>query len=50
MPSRAYPDGIPRNVAANGAARHDEAHAHNQRWQPLNNHDNRQCGLLAAKA
>jgi dihydrodipicolinate synthase/N-acetylneuraminate lyase len=37
-------------VDAHAAGRRDEALAMYQRWLPLINHENRQCGLLAAKA
>jgi dihydrodipicolinate synthase/N-acetylneuraminate lyase len=39
-----------RIVDAFAAGRRDEAFDHYQRWLPLINVENRQCGLLAAKA
>ncbi len=50
MTGGGYPDGMRRIVDAHGAGRRDEAFAMYQRWLPLINHENRQCGLLAAKA
>lgn len=45
-----YPDGIRRIVDAYAAGRREEAVAAYTRWLPLINHENRQGGLLAAKA
>jgi 2-keto-3-deoxy-L-arabinonate dehydratase len=50
MTGAGYPDGIRKIVDAFAAGRHDEAFDHYQRWLPLINVENRQCGLLAAKA
>lgn len=50
MTGAGYPDGIRRIVDAFAAGRTDEAFDHYQRWLPLINVENRQCGLLAAKA
>jgi dihydrodipicolinate synthase/N-acetylneuraminate lyase len=50
MTGAGYPDGIRRIVDAFSAGRRDEAFDHYQRWLPLINVENRQCGLLAAKA
>jgi dihydrodipicolinate synthase/N-acetylneuraminate lyase len=50
MTGAGYPDGIRRIVDAFAAGRRDEAFDHYQRWLPLINVENRQCGLLAAKA
>jgi 2-keto-3-deoxy-L-arabinonate dehydratase len=50
MPGGGYPDGIRQVVDAWVAGRRDEARAAYFRWLPLINHENRQCGLLAAKA
>jgi 2-keto-3-deoxy-L-arabinonate dehydratase len=45
-----YPDGIRRIVWPFLDGRRDEAMAAYVRWLPLINHENRQCGLGAAKA
>jgi len=50
MTGGGFPDGIRRIVDAHAAGRHDEAVDAYQRWLPLINYENRQCGLLAAKA
>jgi dihydrodipicolinate synthase/N-acetylneuraminate lyase len=50
MTGGGYPDGMRRIVDAFAAGRRDEAFDHYQRWLPLINVENRQCGLLAAKA
>jgi dihydrodipicolinate synthase/N-acetylneuraminate lyase len=50
MTGAGYPDGIRRIVDAFAAGRRDEAFDQYQRWLPLINVENRQCGLLAAKA
>ncbi|HEX6720255.1 MAG TPA: dihydrodipicolinate synthase family protein [Burkholderiaceae bacterium] len=50
MTGAGYPDGMRRIVDAFAGGRHDEAFDHYQRWLPLINVENRQCGLLAAKA
>ena len=50
MTGGGYPDGMRRIVDAHAAGRRDEAVAEYGRWLPLINHENRQCGLLAAKA
>lgn len=49
MTGGAYPDGIRRIVDAFQEGRRDEAVAAYQRWLPLINYENRQCGLLACK-
>ena len=50
MTGGAYPDGIKPIVDAHLAGRREEAIAAYARWLPLINYENRQCGLLAAKA
>ncbi|HSW22433.1 MAG TPA: dihydrodipicolinate synthase family protein, partial [Burkholderiaceae bacterium] len=50
MTGAGYPDGIRMVVDAFVAGRRDEAFEQYQRWLPLINVENRQCGLLAAKA
>ena len=50
MTGAGYPDGIRQVTDAWFAGRRDEAFAAYQRWLPLINYENRQCGLLAAKA
>jgi dihydrodipicolinate synthase/N-acetylneuraminate lyase len=50
MTGGGYPDGIRLIVDAHAAGRREEAVAAYQRWLPLINYENRQCGLLAAKA
>ncbi|HEX7440560.1 MAG TPA: dihydrodipicolinate synthase family protein, partial [Caldimonas sp.] len=50
MTGGAYPDGIRCIVDAYAAGRREEAVAAYARWLPLINYENRQCGLLAAKA
>src|SRR5206468_6868314 len=50
MTGGAYPDGIRSIVDAYAAGRREEAVAAYARWLPLINHENHQCGLLAAKA
>ena len=50
MTGGGYPDGLRPIVHAYLAGRRDEAVAGYERWLPLINHENRQCGLLAAKA
>lgn len=50
MTGGGYPDGIRRIVDAYTAGRRDEAVAEYTRWLPLINFENRQAGLLAAKA
>jgi dihydrodipicolinate synthase/N-acetylneuraminate lyase len=50
MTGGGYPDGIRRIVDAYTAGRREEAVAAYQQWLPLINYENRQCGLLAAKA
>src|SRR3954447_5262030 len=49
MTGGGYPDGIRRIMDAYAAGRREEAAAEYQRWLPLINYENRQCGLLAAK-
>jgi 4-hydroxy-tetrahydrodipicolinate synthase len=50
MTGGAYPDGIRRIIDPYMAGRREEAAAAYERWLPLINYENRQCGLLAAKA
>ncbi|MBX9818500.1 MAG: dihydrodipicolinate synthase family protein [Burkholderiaceae bacterium] len=50
MTGGAYPDGIRKIVDAYVAGRRDEAAEHYQRWLPLINYENRQGGILTAKA
>lgn len=45
-----YPDGIRPMLDAYRAVRRDEAIAAYERWMPLINLENRQCGPLAAKS
>jgi 2-keto-3-deoxy-L-arabinonate dehydratase len=46
----AYPDGIRKIVEAYASGQREAAADHYQRWLPLINFENRQAGLLAAKA
>jgi 4-hydroxy-tetrahydrodipicolinate synthase len=50
MTGGGYPDGIRQIIDPFFAGRRDEAVAAYHRWLPLINHENRQCGLAAAKA
>ncbi|SFC64776.1 2-dehydro-3-deoxy-L-arabinonate dehydratase [Polaromonas sp. OV174] len=50
MTGGAYPDGIRRIVDAYAAGRREEAVAEYTRWLPLINCENRQGGILSAKA
>ncbi|TCG08067.1 dihydrodipicolinate synthase family protein [Paraburkholderia steynii] len=50
MTGGGYPDGIRPILEAFREGKRDDAFAHYQRWLPLINHENRQTGLLAAKA
>lgn len=50
MTGGGYPDGIGPIVHAYLAGRRDEARERYDRWLPLINYENRQCGLLAAKS
>ncbi len=50
MTGGGFPDGIGPIVHAHLAGRRDEAMTRYERWLPLINFENRQCGLLAAKA
>lgn len=50
MTGGAYPDGIRRIVDAYAAGRREEAVAEYTRWLPLINCENRQGGILTAKA
>ena len=50
MTGGAYPDGIRRIMDAYAAGRRDEAVAEYTRWLPLINYENRQGGILTAKA
>jgi 2-keto-3-deoxy-L-arabinonate dehydratase len=49
MPSGAYPDALRRIVDDYAAGRRDQAVAGYERWLPLINYENRQCGLSACK-
>ena len=49
MPGAGYPDGIRQITDPHLAGNREEAVAAYQRWLPLINYENRQCGLLAAK-
>jgi 2-keto-3-deoxy-L-arabinonate dehydratase len=50
MPGGGYPDGIRQIVDAYASGRREDAFNAYQRWLPLINYENRQCGLLACKA
>jgi 4-hydroxy-tetrahydrodipicolinate synthase/2-keto-3-deoxy-L-arabinonate dehydratase len=50
MTGGGYPDGIRPMLDAYRAGRREEAIALYERWLPLINIENRQCGLLAAKS
>jgi 2-keto-3-deoxy-L-arabinonate dehydratase len=50
MTGGGYPDGIRPIVDAHLAGHREEAVRHYERWLPLINYENRQCGLLACKA
>jgi dihydrodipicolinate synthase/N-acetylneuraminate lyase len=50
MTGGGYPDGIRRIVDAYAAGRREEAVAEYARWLPLINYENRQGGILTAKA
>ena len=50
MTGGGFPDGIRQIVDAYREGRREEAAEAYQRWLPLINYENRQCGLLAAKA
>jgi 2-keto-3-deoxy-L-arabinonate dehydratase len=50
MTGGGFPDGIGPIVHAHLAGRREEAMDRYARWLPLINYENRQCGLLAAKA
>ena len=50
MTGGAYPDGIRQIIDPYMAGRRDEAAAAYERWLPLINYENRQCGLRATKA
>jgi len=50
MTGGGYPDGMRRIVDSHAAGRRDDAVAEYGRWLPLINFENRQGGLLAAKA
>ncbi|CAM8671722.1 DapA Dihydrodipicolinate synthase/N-acetylneuraminate lyase [Comamonadaceae bacterium] len=50
MTGGAYPDGIRKIVDAYAAGLRDEAADHYQQWLPLINFENRQGGILTAKA
>jgi dihydrodipicolinate synthase/N-acetylneuraminate lyase len=50
MTGGAYPDGIRAIMDPYRAGRREDAVAAYTRWLPLINYENRQCGLLAAKA
>jgi 2-keto-3-deoxy-L-arabinonate dehydratase len=50
MTGGGYPDGIRQIMDAWAAGQREAAIAQYTRWLPLINYENRQCGLLAAKA
>jgi len=50
MTGGGFPDGIRPIIVAHREGRADEAFSLYQRWLPLINHENRQAGLLTAKA
>jgi len=50
MTGAGFPDGIRPIIEAHRGGRRDEAFALYQQWLPLINYENRQAGLLAAKA
>ena len=50
MTGGGFPDGVRRIVDAHAAGRREDAVVEYARWLPLINFENRQCGLLAAKA
>jgi dihydrodipicolinate synthase/N-acetylneuraminate lyase len=50
MTGGGFPDAFRQILDAWRAGRHEEATASYERWLPLIIHENRQCGLLAAKA
>jgi len=50
MTGGGYPDGIRPIIEAHRQGRRDEAYEHYQRWLPLINYENRQGGILSAKA
>lgn len=50
MTGGGFPDGIRPVIEAHRSGDHDAAFVHYQHWLPLINHDNRQAGMLAAKA
>jgi 4-hydroxy-tetrahydrodipicolinate synthase len=50
MTGAGYPDGIREIVDAHAAGDREGAMVAYQRWLPLINYENRQCGLIAAKA
>ncbi len=50
MTGGAYPDGIRRIMDAHAAGRREDAVAEYTRWLPLINYENRQGGILTAKA
>lgn len=49
MTGGGYPDGIRQIMDSYMAGNREEASAAYERWLPLINYENRQCGLLAAK-
>jgi len=50
MTGGGYPDGIRQIVDAYFSGHREDAFAAYERWLPLINYENRQCGLLACKA
>ena len=50
MTGGGFPDGIRPILEAFREGRHDDAFARYQAWLPLINHENRQSGILTAKA
>ena len=50
MTGGGYPDGIRQIIDPYFAGKREEAKAAYERWLPLINYENRQCGLIACKA
>ncbi|GAA6142087.1 dihydrodipicolinate synthase family protein [Hydrogenophaga sp. 5NK40-0174] len=50
MTGGGFPDGIRPIIEAHRRGDHEQAFEHYQRWLPLINHENRQGGILTAKA
>ena len=49
MTGGGYPDGIRQIIDPYFAGKREEAKAAYERWLPLINYENRQCGLIACK-